>query len=195
MNAPPNIQTVNEAFASGYANSASSFSMFAANKAEYRNLHLSVYKINGNIIDGMKSFGKTVPSPMVTTEVFGELEGKSYLIFSQEEYDWVTRGVKSKPETLAMIKNEFLKELDNIVSAAVITKLSNMLKVKIYGDTPLLEPYDGDLTKLIHKDFAQGRERLYINSCHFTFEANPDIKPLFVWAMDEKIFESAAVVK
>jgi chemotaxis protein CheY-P-specific phosphatase CheC len=181
-------ELVNLAFDDGYANAAVAFSMFDKTEAKFTSLQIGTYPVEGGGFDMIDRFGKSAPCTMVATEVFGDLMGKSYFVLDEAEFDWLTKVVKAKDdETLKLMRKEFLKELDNIISAAVITKLSNELKLKIYGDVPILySPMVEKLENLIRADFAES-QAVYVNAGYFSFPNQPEIKPLFVWVMDRKI--------
>ena len=82
---------------------------------------------------------------VIKTELMGELKGTSHLIFSETEVNKLYQSCL--PASIAnddsnestIMKLGFLTEIDNMVSAAVITEFSNHLGVEIYGNVPSLK--------------------------------------------------------
>ena len=178
------------AFQSGYTNAATSFSMMANGKFSFHNFHYSLHKINGQIIPELGTANLHTPTRMVTTELFGEVSGKSYLFFSQHDFDLLTQGIKHQENSGINLKEEYIKELDNILSAAVITKLSNELKVKMYGDIPILTKVSDTIDTIIHQDFNEQADEIYISSTSFSSANHAGISPLFIWVVDCKILDA-----
>lgn len=131
---------------------------------------------------------------VIKTALMGELKGTSHLIFSENE---VTKLYQScLPPSIAnddsnestIMKLGFLTEIDNMVSAAVITEFSNFLGVEIYGNVPslkvikanqikeYLDEESSELEQIIHfKAVFQGKEL--------------DICPDFIWVFHNKFVD------
>lgn len=125
---------------------------------------------------------------IITTEVFGDITGKSYLLLSAREMDFITAGI-----SLAGMKEAYIKELDNILSASVITQLSNHFQLRLYGDIPtIVEQKPAMLEDLIRADFHNKSEEAYLASAAFKFDGQPEITPFFVWVMDSRIQHALA---
>ena len=81
---------------------------------------------------------------VIKTELLGELKGTSHLIFSEQEVKKLYESslppkiVADDSKESTIMKLGFLTEIDNMVSAAVITEFSNFLGVEIYGNVPSL---------------------------------------------------------
>lgn len=124
---------------------------------------------------------------LVTTEIFGEVTGKSYLFLSDDEFRLLTTNIPDSKDPTVNYKEEFLKELDNIISAAVITELANKLQKKMYGNVPMLVgKVASKVGDRIYDDFADHTNKVYVNSVSFLFENNPAISPLFIWVMSSQ---------
>ena len=81
---------------------------------------------------------------LLITKVIGELNGVCCLIFSEEEANQLRQSalppeILNSPEMMAEMSDGILLEVDNIISASVITQFSNILKVKIHGGVPNLK--------------------------------------------------------
>lgn len=80
---------------------------------------------------------------ILSTEIKGELKGICYLVFNSVEKDEICKvalpaEIVNNPEKLKSMQEPLLLEIDNIISASVITQLANQLKLKVYGDVPSL---------------------------------------------------------
>ena len=82
---------------------------------------------------------------VIKTALMGELKGTSHLIFSENEVNKLYQSclpekiAKDDSKESMIMKLGFLTEIDNMVSAAVITEFSNFLGVEIYGNVPSLK--------------------------------------------------------
>ena len=119
----------------GMNNACRSFSSLAKQNIEFEMGDLSIFKSDNNTEDHI-AISKNGSLVLLTTEVIGELHGMSYLIFDASEVDEINNSClpAGLPEDQkAKIQEAVLKELDNILSAAVITELSNKLNVRIFA--------------------------------------------------------------
>lgn len=182
-----------EAFASGYEHATLAFSKLIQANVQYDNFHHGSLSFDSLELIHPRYAGSDQPKILLTTEIFGEVNGKSYLYFTKEEADLITRAV---PTAKGLdLKQEFLKEVDNILSASVITKLSNQLGKQMYGDIPILiEQTSASLHGLVEDDFSEIAERVYINSSRFLLEGYPRLQPLFVWVLNPIILSSNKIV-
>jgi len=178
-----------DAFESGYVNAASSLSKMTKDKVFFHNFHHSMHKLSGDGILDLNSFSRNGTNFLVTTEIFGDVTGKSYLLLSQHDFDLLTNNIRGSNGNI--LKEEYIKELDNILSAAVITKLSNDLKLKMYGDIPMLETrMEGSVEDTIFNDFKGQTEEIYVNSIFFSFDGHSNISPFFIWVMSSSILST-----
>jgi len=174
------------AFDKGFSNASTSLGQFINDKIQYDIVQRGSYDIEANGIptEGYERHNKSAKH-LITTEIVGEVTGKSYLFLSEEEFSQLTVNI---PEGTSGtdFKEEFLKELDNIISAAVITELANNLQKKMYGNVPVfVGKVNSKIEDAIYDDFSDGDNKLFINSISFTFKSNPAITPLFIWVMNE----------
>ena len=130
---------------------------------------------------------------IIVTQVIGELSGKSYLIFNEEQSHSLTMLAchASSVQVNEQMKEAVLTEIDNIISAAVISELSEGLQMEIYGDVPVLKriPISG-LKEFISKE-NQSMDTSASLICNTAFQLNVDkhIHPQFIWKLSEKIFD------
>jgi chemotaxis protein CheY-P-specific phosphatase CheC len=164
------------------ANSADAFSRMAMETVEIG--EFMVEPIDKEQL--LESVGTLKESMVVlTTEVKGNLKGKSYLIFNNEDLLNVIR-IFSKQEIDALegglteFQKAILLELDNIVSAAMVTQLSNILEIFIYGDVPHLHILTNEDPKtLFNPDIERYTVGLKVHAKFKTVGSH--IAPSFVW--------------
>lgn len=179
---------------SGYNKAADSFSSLLGVSVTCDNYGITVLNSPEQVPEISKS---EEPLTVVTTEIKGKLEGKSYLIMDQQECDQVyTICMKAKaPET--MLLKEFLKELDNILSAAVITEISNTLELEIYGDVPHILTTEAKTVKnMVAQDFtwnkqADAGDNYIVTSIRFRLACDKMCQPQFVWKLDNTFLSQA----
>ncbi|SHK50288.1 hypothetical protein SAMN04488028_105227 [Reichenbachiella agariperforans] len=128
---------------------------------------------------------------LLRTGLIGELKGVCHLIFTAEEIEKINAAClpehfqKSASVEAAALSEGFLTELDNIVSAAVITQFSNYLDVDLFGHVPSLHIMPaGEL-----KDYLQSEAEEFNNVVYF--KANfvgeeLDITPDFTWMFQDQ---------
>lgn len=177
-------------FESGYLNASASLSQMIRRKGAIINFDMGSVKLGANFLEAKEYKDFTGSYLLLTTEIFGEVVGKNYLFLSKKDVEIFTSAMPSTSDT--ELTEEFIKELDNILSAAVITKLSNALNKRMYGNVPkLIGTVNCDIDDLINDDFSDEMEEAYINSIYFTFEDGTGARPLFVWVLDKSSIEAA----
>jgi len=131
---------------------------------------------------------------LLTTKVIGDLKGVCCLIFSEEEADHLRQAalppeILESPEMMAEMSDGIMLEVDNIISASVITQFSNLLKVKIHGGVPDLKRVNyKEMESIIQEDI---NNELYLISFKTSFEsAKVAFNPEFIWLFDNAFIES-----
>lgn len=131
---------------------------------------------------------------LMITKVIGELNGVCCLIFSEEEANQLRNTalppeVLNSPEMMAEMSDGIMLEVDNIISASVITQFSNMLKVKIYGGVPALRKVDStELEKYLQEEI---NNEMYLVSFKTKFKSSHvSFAPEFIWLFDNTFVES-----
>jgi chemotaxis protein CheY-P-specific phosphatase CheC len=177
------------AFEAGYFNASSSLSKMLNLQIGYTNSFCGCYRIAQPSL--AEPFWSNKGNLLITTDVFGDLKGKSYLFLSDKEVELLTNGIPIGKDPKVNLKEEFLKEVDNILSASVITKLSNELKLKMYGDVPLLQgKTSAKIEDLFEDDFGEETQAIYFNSMSFSFVNHLEINPTFIWVLNSAVLES-----
>lgn len=179
-----------EAFESGYINAAHSFSKFIGAEIGYVRTHQGLHLLGDDDIVDLMEIDRYGANLLVATDVIGEVRGKSYLLLNSHELDQLSQRVYGTDDAVMDFKEELVKELDNILSASVISKLSDALHLNMYGNIPMLvNPFRCNLKNMIYDDFAEEAESVYVNAIHFTFDKYPELRPCFIWVVDQDIFD------
>jgi len=130
---------------------------------------------------------------LLTTKVIGELKGVCCLIFSEVEADDLRKAalpqeVLDSPEMMAEMSDGIMLEVDNIISASVITQFSNLLKVKIHGGIPHLKKVSFDeMNNFLNDEIAQELYSISFKTCFESSKVN--FNPEFVWLFDKAFID------
>lgn len=128
---------------------------------------------------------------VLRTALIGELQGVCHLIFTQEEIEKINEvclppGMKNcSEEQIKVLRDGFLTELDNIVSAAVITQFSNYLDVDLFGHVPSVHVMPGaEIQSYLEKEAAEFGNVVYFKA---NFEGKDlNIAPDFTWMFQDQ---------
>jgi len=182
----------------GYEKAASSFAAMTKQQIRIKPTRI---EIAGNSMQFFKKLKKDDEIILLTTSIIGEHNGKSYLLFNEHEANEVYKKCMpyNKDESSRIMETEaLLKELDNILSAAVITQFSNFMEATIFGDVPTISRTNqAALKDKIIEDFeTEGSDYFLVADTEFVFENNTQMCPQFIWKLTEGFMEGLkAVVK
>lgn len=120
----------------------------------------------------------------LTTYILGELNGVCYLVFTEQEAELLMQSefpqeILSDEALKEEMGKALLLEMDNIISANVLTEFANALKVKIYGDVPAYQHIkDNEIFEILAKAVE---EEMFLLSfkAKFSSEAQ-DFSPEFI---------------
>ncbi len=126
---------------------------------------------------------------VLTTQIIGSISGKSFLILNREECEEIFKDLGTSVKN-DMLREAFLLEIDNIISASVISELSNSLSLEIYGDVPKLHKINAaEIQDFLSREIQGGYSSSIIFS-NTTFQFDRDkVHPQFIWSLSNKIFE------
>lgn len=127
---------------------------------------------------------------ILITQIIGDISGKSILIFNSEETQEIFKTISTSVNS-DFLKEAFLLEIDNIISASVIAELSTSLDLEIYGDVPhLVKIHSKDLQEFMNKEMARDEHSsmIFCNTT-FQFDKKDKINPQFIWKLSSKVFE------
>lgn len=179
----------NDILFKGYEKASQSFSSLSGEQVSVKNFELFF----GEADDLLNKIVKTKRPSILITDIIGEVKGRSYLVFSEKDADAISemlikrmKSLESNPDYVEII----LKEVDNMVSAAVITEFSNHLDIKIYGDVPrIVFPEEAD--KEWYSEEVEHNHNMFalLASANFSFEDSLRISPYFIWVLDKDFQE------
>jgi chemotaxis protein CheY-P-specific phosphatase CheC len=173
-------------FDSGYTNASVSLTQLTKCPAHYNNFQHGSVRLDSEFLETVEHIHLAGSYVLLTTQIFGDVTGKSYLFLPEPAMEILTSTIPSGGHPSINFKEEFIKELNNILSAAVITKLSNQLAKKMFGDVPeLIGKVTCHLCDIIQDDFSEDMEEVYVNGIYFLLENHHDVRPLFVWVLDK----------
>jgi len=131
---------------------------------------------------------------LLTTNLVGDIEGLCCLIFSQDEARLLQQAalpaeVLTDAVMAKTMGEAILLEVDNIIAAAVITQLANLLQRKLHGAVPELQV----LSAVALDAFVQ--QHLEEQAHVFNFKANfktadGAFAPAFLWFVQEPILSA-----
>jgi len=181
-------QVAQDIFLKGYEKASQSFSSLSSTLVSIKNFELFF----GEAPDLLQKIIKTKNPTVLITDIIGEAKGKSYLVFSEKDAQAIPdmlikkmKSLQSNPDFAEII----LKEVDNMVSAAVITELSNQLDLKIYGDVPKIIFPDEANKEWLQEEIEHNEDMFAIlSSANFFFEDDIKICPYFIWILDKEFY-------
>lgn len=126
---------------------------------------------------------------VLTTHIIGSISGKSFLILSKEECEEIFSALGTSVKN-DVLREAFLLEIDNIISASVISELANSLSLEIYGDVPKLYKVDARQIQdfLFHEIKGENSASVIFSNTTFQFDKDK-VHPQFIWSLSNKIFE------
>ena len=126
---------------------------------------------------------------VLTTSLMGSITGKSYLIFSAGEVIEICKVLGTKISD--QLRDGFLLEIDNIISAAVISELGDKLATEVYGDVPHLHYINSSkLQDLINGEVMnEETSNILFSNATFHFESGDHVHPQFIWKLSSRIFD------
>jgi len=182
--------TASEVINIGLAKAADSLSFFTKEEVIIKSSDFKLRKLDDSIKFSVES-KKDVH--VLTTLIKGKMEGACFLIFEDDDAEklyttTLSPEILSDPEKKEAMAPAIMLEVDNIVTAAVVTQFSNLLNYEIHGDVPHIERIpsanlDANIReKLIGNEFFLSFQTAFISK-------NLKIAPQFVWTLDKKFTE------
>lgn len=176
----------------GYEKAAASFATMTRQEISIKPIRVELIAKNEKMLAHLKQDKQLI---LITTSIIGEYSGKSYLIFNEVEAEEVYKACMNyNPDSASrsMETEALLKELDNILSAAVITEFSNAMDAMIFGDVPVLSHLSQtDLKALINKDIAQlDSDYFILADTQFVFANHTNLRPQFLWKLTAEFVDN-----
>lgn len=131
---------------------------------------------------------------VIKTALMGELKGTSHLIFSENEVAKLYKAclpesvVDDTSNESMIMKMGFLTEIDNMVSAAVITEFSNFLGLEIYGNVPSMKVLKvAEINQYLDEESSELESIIHFKAVFHGKEL--DIAPDFIWVFHNKFVD------
>jgi chemotaxis protein CheY-P-specific phosphatase CheC len=188
---PNELNAAKEIVNAGLLKAAESLSFFMKEKITLDDMDFSFNKAS-NPADFTSKKGDNIH--LLLTEIIGELKGVCCLIFSEDEANKLRDTalppeITSNPEIMSEMSDGILLEVDNIISASVITQFSNILKHKIYGGVPNIKKLNSEqLNQYIKGKLEEDMFVINFNT-HFV-SSYLNFSPQFLWLFDNSFAES-----
>ncbi|MDH5475231.1 MAG: hypothetical protein OEX22_06030 [Cyclobacteriaceae bacterium] len=185
-------EIANDIISKGLSKAALSLEQIIQSKVELNPINVTYDKIDAIFQYTKKNDAKT---HLLKTEIKGEIKGICYLVFTIDEINKIhqkclpTKILESQSLNDMMMKGAILKEIDNMLSAAVITEFANRLKVDIYGDVPNLKVVKENTINSIIDEEAEEHE-CFVNFRTIMHAEELDISADFIWLMDDDFIDS-----
>ncbi len=179
---------VSKLMKNGFERAADSFSRMINNKVIGSNSKTKVISNKKDEDHLPKESGEVY---VLTTSMIGQLSGKSYLILNLEECHEIYRSIFQNKKLDEAMLEAILLELDNIVSAAVISELVDVLQMEVFGDVPALKKIDAaKLKDYLATDYRKDEPTsMIVSTTTFVIGDRNKINPQFIWKLSPKIFE------
>lgn len=178
-----------EIISAGLEKAAESLSFFMKEKIELEKTNFE--------IDTHYSRTKNTNNELLyalSTEIKGTVGGICYLVFSEEESAEICKVALSPkiledPIKVTQFKEPLLMEVDNILSASVITQFADQLKIQVHGDTPFLHRQTAsELNSTIQKQLLP--DRLIIGFQTEFISSKSHFNPEFYWILEPNFMET-----
>jgi chemotaxis protein CheY-P-specific phosphatase CheC len=136
---------------------------------------------------------------LIKTELKGQLTGSCFLVLSDEEVNKINESclpaelLSDLSEDGESMKMAFLKEIDNMVAAAVVTEFSNILDLELFGDVP--HAYLLDESDVM--EYLASESVVYKTIIHFKAHFHGKelgISPDFIWMFSDQFVDKIRAI-
>lgn len=129
---------------------------------------------------------------LLSTKLEGELNGIAYLLFTKEEVDALMNirypKLSTEDEKYERKRDGLILEIDNIITASVVSQFANHFDYNTYGGTPKLDIVSyQQLLQLIEKGTTDSQFVLEFKAKLVSEGVN--INANFVWFLDESFIK------
>lgn len=178
------IQRAEEIIAAGLQKAAESLSFFMKENIQLQETDFNI----SDEFNESSEIQNTEDLFVLVTELKGQLKGICYLVFTELESNEICK-VALAPEVynddskLSQMKEPLLLEVDNILSASVITQLANQLSIKVHGGVPTLKVIPpAQLKKIIVEQMIP--DRLVMGFQTEFMSSKSHFHPSFFWIVE-----------
>jgi hypothetical protein len=177
-----------------YAQAAQSFSQVIKRNVVVSALRFKV--LNGAAGDApwrlpIFYYGKTMS--VALTDIMGQARGRSYLLLSDQE-NKIVQTAALPPNPSEEMKEAFIKELDNMLSAAMISEFSTALRTLVFGGVPHLHTLSQtDTETFLEEQFSDYPAGYHlVCSARFLVGDDTSVQPQFLWKLGPCFLEHLA---
>ncbi|OFY84235.1 MAG: hypothetical protein A3F72_14515 [Bacteroidetes bacterium RIFCSPLOWO2_12_FULL_35_15] len=187
------MSTIKDVLNIGFSKAAETLSFFMAEKIsieafDFKIEEIDFYKNNFRF--------KADSKYILTTKIIGEINGSCYLVFSKADTAklfelGLPKNLIEESEDYKEMSKGLLLELDNIVSASVITQFANLLKCKMHGGVPSIWEMK-DNSNAEKELFANNLDDSYILNFKSKFISSStaeNFSPEFIWVLTPTFVE------
>lgn len=181
----------NDAFEFGYYKTTKILMDVTGEEIYYNNFHYGLHEIDSQKTKKLNVLNGNSSNILVTntiSAVEGGYLGKSNLILTNRDVNTLST-IAGNNIIHADDSFDFIVELNNILTAPIIEIIKEEFNLSIsYSDTSVVEYFDGDMSKVINKEFQKYADSVYTNAIFFSFKKYPDLRPCFIWALNGNLF-------
>ncbi|MGK7396595.1 MAG: chemotaxis protein CheC [Candidatus Cyclobacteriaceae bacterium M3_2C_046] len=168
------------------ANAAEAFSKLAKDKVTLQQVEIPPTIPDTDLNHVINSLDKLY---VLVTEVKGDLPAESYLVFTQENAALTASHVMGSHNSNEEMQEAMLLEVDNILTASVVTQFSNFFGKSIYGDVPhLIKLNKTETEEVLTQKMSQYDLRVTFKTCFVTNKLK--IHPEFVWIFTQDLIQA-----
>lgn len=190
------MEVCTEMVKAGLEHSADAFSRITGKEVKVQSHQIDIFTCEHPLtIDG----GSEDQLKVLLTDILGDFGGRSVLIFNNEEeeviYNSCLKYDKIAEEEKTIMEDEILKEIDNMLSAAVVTVFADQLDAMIFGGVPHLKKLTVENTNdLISNDLrnlSSGEESFILGSkTKFLIDDKETFVPRFLWMFSREFLDA-----
>ncbi|HTJ48571.1 MAG TPA: hypothetical protein VL443_03875 [Cyclobacteriaceae bacterium] len=181
----------NDAFEFGYYKATKLFMDVTGEEIYYNNFHYGLHEIDSQKTKKLDVLNGNSSNILITNKISaieGGSLGKSHLILSNKDINALSTIVGNNI-VHTDDSFDFVIELSNILTAPIIEIIKEEFNLNIsYSDPSVMEYFDGDMSKVINREFQKYADSVYTNAIFFSFKKYPDLRPCFVWALNGNLF-------
>ncbi|MCU0390493.1 MAG: chemotaxis protein CheC [Thermoflexibacter sp.] len=178
---PKELHLANKLMNLALANSAESFAQLAKNDIKLQHAEIQFKPIRYVIDEHIHEENMLYT---LSSAIIGDVPAHSYFVLSYADAANLSRVCLSKSDYQNNeMREALLTEIANILTASVVTQLSNFFKVKIFGYVPILKKLNPeDIKSLIMSEMDKDDISFYLKTNFIT--SNLKIQPDFIWTFN-----------
>lgn len=190
----PEEEVLQRFLETSYAQAAQSFSQIVKRNVVVGALRFRVFNSEAGNTPWQPPvfyYGNTMS--IVLTDIMGQAQGRSYLILSDQENKIIqTAGLPT--DSSEEMREAFVKELDNMLSAAMISEFSTALRTLIFGGVPHLHTFpQGDAEAFLEEQFSDYPAGYHlVSSVRFMVGDDTGVQPQFLWKLGPSFLQHLA---